>query len=104
MGPVPERRRSQAVRQGSAKASPPVRVWASPPVLLLILALLAAAIAGPIIGIRQFDAASRSELLMSAAREELDGLVRTQLAEETGLRGFVGTHDAYFLEPDGPPN
>ncbi len=41
---------------------------------------------------------------MSAAREELDGLVRTQLAEETGLRGFVGTHDAYFLEPDGPPN
>ncbi len=59
---------------------------------------------GPIIGIRELDAASRTALLVSEAREELDGLVRTQLAEETGLRGFVGAHDRYFLEPDGPPN
>jgi serine phosphatase RsbU (regulator of sigma subunit) len=66
--------------------------------------LLAAAVIGPIIGIRELDAASRTELQMSAAREELDGLVRMQLAEETGLRGFAGTRDHYFLEPDGPPN
>ena len=31
-------------------------------------------------------------------------LVREQLSEETGLRGFVATHDRYFLDPDGPPN
>ena len=70
----------------------------------MAVALLAAAIIGPIIGIRELDAASHTALLVSAAREELDGLVRTQLAEETGLRGFVGTRDPYFLEPDGPPN
>jgi sigma-B regulation protein RsbU (phosphoserine phosphatase) len=41
---------------------------------------------------------------LSVARDNLDALVRSQLSEETGLRGFVSTRDRDFLQPDGPPS
>ncbi|HTJ27936.1 MAG TPA: SpoIIE family protein phosphatase [Candidatus Limnocylindria bacterium] len=56
------------------------------------------------IGIRELDAASGAQVRLSNARSELDTLLAMQLAEETALRGYVATRDAYFLEPDGPPN
>jgi hypothetical protein len=37
-------------------------------------------------------------------RADLDALLRTQLAEETAMRGYVSTGDRFFLDPDGPPN
>src|ERR1700682_3783634 len=91
-------RRSQVVRQSSAKAPSPVRFWASPPIVLLVVAFLATAVAGPLIGIRQLDAASTAQVRLADARAELDGLLRTQLAEETGVRGYIATRDPQFLE------
>jgi serine phosphatase RsbU (regulator of sigma subunit) len=76
----------------------------SPPILLLIAAFLAVAILGPLWGIRQLNATSDAQIRLAAAREELDALVREQLAEETGLRGYIATGDRYFLVPDGPPS
>src|ERR1700676_2950286 len=98
------RRRSQVVRQSSAKAPPPVRFWASPPIVLLVVAFLATAIAGPLIGIRQLDAASMAQVRLSNTRGDLDALLRTQLAEETGVRGYIATGDSTFLEADKPPD
>jgi CHASE3 domain sensor protein len=92
------------VRQSSAKAPPPVRFWASPPIVLLVAAFLATAIAGPLIGIRQLDAASSAQIRLGDARSELDVLLRTQLAEETGVRGYIATRDASFLDADRPPD
>src|SRR3982074_1891462 len=97
------RRRSVVVRQSSAKAPPPVRFWASPPIVLLVVAFLATAIAGPLIGIRQLDAASMAQVRLSNTRGDLDALLRTQLAEETGVRGYIATRDPSFLEADKPP-
>jgi CHASE3 domain sensor protein len=99
-----DRRRSQVVRQSSAKAPPPVRFWASPPIVLLVAAFLATAIAGPLIGIRQLDAASGAQVRLADARGDLDALLRTQLAEETGVRGYLATRDPSFLEGDKPPD
>ena len=62
------------------------------------------AVIGPILAIRQLDAGSVRLVQLGAAGEDLDALVRAQLSEETGLRGFISTHDRYFLDPDGPPN
>ncbi len=62
------------------------------------------AIIGPILAIRQLDAGSTRLVRLGVAGEDLDALVRAQLSEETGLRGFTSTHDRYFLDPDGPPN
>src|ERR1700682_3199109 len=98
------RRRSQVVRQSSAKAPPPVRFWASPPIVLLVAAFLATAIAGPLIGVRQLDAASGAQVRLANARSDLDALLRIQLAEETSLRGYMATHDRLFLEEDQPPD
>src|SRR4030081_2931573 len=98
------RRRSQVVRQSSAKAPPPVRFWASPPIVLLVAAFLATAIAGPLIGVRQLDAASGSQVRLADARSDLDALLRIQLAEETSLRGYLSSHNPLFLESDQPPN
>lgn len=92
------------VRQSSAKAPPPVRFWASPPIVLLVLAFLATAIAGPLIGIRQLDAASGAQVRLADARSDLDALLRTQLAEETGLRGYIATRDPQFFGTDRPPD
>jgi serine phosphatase RsbU (regulator of sigma subunit) len=86
------------VRQSSAKAPPPVRFWASPPIVLLVAAFLATAIAGPLIGVRQLDAASGSQVRLADARSDLDALLRIQLAEETSLRGYLATHNPLFLD------
>ena len=67
-------------------------------------AFLAVAIVGPFLGLRQLDAETNAQSNLSRAREAVDAIVREQLSEETGLRGFVSTHDRYFLDPDGPPN
>ena len=68
------------------------------------MAFLATALAGPLIGVRQLDAASAAQVRLANARSELDALLRVQLAEETALRGFVSTHDPIFLDEDKPPN
>lgn len=76
----------------------------SPPILLLLGAFIAVAVIGPVWGIRQLDAESSEQTKLSAAREAVDTVVREQLSEETGLRGYISTRDRYFLDPDGPPN
>jgi serine phosphatase RsbU (regulator of sigma subunit) len=69
-----------------------------------VAAFVAVAIVGPIWGIHQLDTESTAQVNLSAAREGVDAVLREQLSEETGLRGYVATHDRYFLDPDGPPN
>jgi sigma-B regulation protein RsbU (phosphoserine phosphatase) len=70
----------------------------------LVAAFVVVAVIGPILAIRQLDAGSVRLVQLAAAGENLDALVRAQLSEETGLRGYISTHDRYFLDPDGPPN
>jgi len=70
----------------------------------LVAAFIVVAIIGPILAIRQLDAGSTRLVQLGVAGEDLDALVRAQLSEETGLRGYTSTHDRYFLDPDGPPN
>jgi serine phosphatase RsbU (regulator of sigma subunit) len=70
----------------------------------LAAAFLAVAVIGPIWAIRQLDAGSTRLQQLGTAGEELDSVVREQLSEETGLRGFMATRDRYFLDSDGPPN
>jgi serine phosphatase RsbU (regulator of sigma subunit) len=67
-----------------------------------VAALLATAILGPLIGIRQLDAASNAEVRLSSARVDLDTLVQRQLGEETDLRGYVATRDPLFIESRPP--
>lgn len=74
----------------------------SPPVLLLIGAFLLVAVAGPIYGLRQLDAASTEQVELGQGREHLEALLRAQLSEETELRGYVATRDRYFLDEDTP--
>jgi CHASE3 domain sensor protein len=69
-----------------------------------VLAFLATAVAGPLIGIRLLDAASNAQVRLADARAALDTLLRTQLAEETGVRGYISTRDPQFLEADKPPD
>ncbi|GAC1402818.1 MAG: hypothetical protein NVSMB64_03300 [Candidatus Velthaea sp.] len=76
----------------------------SPPILLLIGLFVAVAIIGGIVGASQLDAATSAQVRLGIARDDLDGLLRTQLSEETGVRGFLATGQRYFLEPDGPPS
>ena len=90
------------VRQDSAKVPPPVRFWASPPIVLLVAAFIGAAIAGPGYAIHQLDAASREQVGLADARAQLDGALAAQLAEETALRGYVSTRDAVFLDGEEP--
>ncbi|GAC1423256.1 MAG: hypothetical protein NVS3B16_26650 [Vulcanimicrobiaceae bacterium] len=59
---------------------------------------------GGVVGASALDAATNAQVRLGLARDELDGLLRIQLSEETGLRGFLATGQRYFLEPDGPPN
>jgi CHASE3 domain sensor protein len=68
------------------------------------VAFIAVAIAGPLITVRQLDAASNAQVRLADTRADLDGLFTIQLVEETALRGYVATRDPNFLEPDGPPN
>ncbi len=69
-----------------------------------MVAFLATALAGPLIGVRQLDAASSAQVRLANARSDLDALLRVQLAEETALRGYMSTHDPQFLGEDRPPN
>jgi serine phosphatase RsbU (regulator of sigma subunit) len=64
--------------------------------------LLAIAIAGEFIGAALLDNASKSGQRLTAAREDLDALVRRQLVEEIGLRGYVATGRRSFLEQESP--
>jgi serine phosphatase RsbU (regulator of sigma subunit) len=96
-------RRSQVVRQSSAKAPPPVRFWASPPIIALVAAFLATALAGPLIGVGQLDAASGAQIRLTNARSDLDDLLRIQLDEETALRGYVSTKNPLFLDTQDLP-
>ncbi|HTW82813.1 MAG TPA: SpoIIE family protein phosphatase [Candidatus Sulfotelmatobacter sp.] len=72
--------------------------------VLLIAVFVATTIAGPLIGIRQLDAAANAQTRLSNARTDLDGLVQMQLGEETGLRGYVATRDPQFLSAEGQPS
>jgi CHASE3 domain sensor protein len=76
----------------------------SPPILLLVAAFLIVAVLGPWWGIRKLNAASDALTNLTKASDTLDDLVRSQLSEEAGLRGFVATRDREFLAPAGPPN
>ncbi len=53
---------------------------------------------------RQLDAATNAQVRLADTRADLDALFAIQLAEETGLRGYVATRDKNYLDPDGPPN
>jgi hypothetical protein len=66
--------------------------------VLLVAAFLATAIAGPLIGVHQLDAASSAQTRLANARSDLDALLRVQLDEEASLRGYVSTHDPAFLD------
>jgi hypothetical protein len=70
--------------------------------VLLVAAFLATAIAGPLIGVHQLDAASSAQTRLANARSDLDALLRVQLDEEASLRGYISTHDPLFLD-DNPP-
>ncbi len=69
-----------------------------------MLAFLATAIAGPLIGVRQLDAASGAQFRLANARSGLDALLQMQLAEETSLRGYLSTRNPTFLDENKPPN
>jgi serine phosphatase RsbU (regulator of sigma subunit) len=74
----------------------------SPPILFLAALLLAIAIAGEFIGAALLDNASHAGQRLVAARDDLDALVRRQLLEEIGLRGYVATGRRSFLEQETP--
>jgi serine phosphatase RsbU (regulator of sigma subunit) len=69
-----------------------------------VLAFLATAIAGPLIGVRQLDAASGAQFRLANVRSDLDAVLRMQLAEETSLRGYLSTRSTTFLDENKPPN
>ena len=70
----------------------------SPPILLLVGVLLAVAVAGEFVAVSLLHNASRSEQRLAAARNDLEDLVRRQLVDEIGLRGYVATGQRSFLE------
>ena len=74
----------------------------SPPILFLAAVLLAIAIVGEFVGAALLDNASHAGQRLVAARDDLDALVRRQLAEEIGLRGYVATGHRSFLEQELP--
>jgi hypothetical protein len=57
------------------------------------------AIVGEVIGASLLDNASARLARLVAARAELDTLVREQLVDEIGLRGYMATGERSFLEP-----
>jgi len=58
----------------------------SPPIFLLIGIFLAVAIGGPIVAVRQLDAAATAEVRITNAQEDLETLLREQLDEESAIR------------------
>lgn len=68
----------------------------SPPILLLVCCLLAVAISGEIVGAVFLDRVASAGRSVDFARDDLDTLVRMQLADEIGLRGYIATGDRSF--------
>ncbi len=67
-------------------------------------AFIAATVVGPALGIRELRGLAAHLQRLNDARESVDAIVREQLLEEAGLRGFVSTRDTRYLEPVGPPD
>jgi hypothetical protein len=67
-----------------------------------VCCLLAVAIIGEIAGAIVLDRAAAAGAQVDAARDQLDTLVRLQLADEIGLRGYVATGDRSFEETATP--
>lgn len=65
----------------------------------LILAVLIVAVVAGFVTVRQLGAAAKESKLLFAVQQNLDGLIRVQLDEETALRGYLVTKDNAFLEP-----
>jgi serine phosphatase RsbU (regulator of sigma subunit) len=59
---------------------------------------------GPALGIRELRGEAGALARLNAAHADADAIVREQLSEEAGLRGFVATRDPQYLEPVGPPD
>jgi hypothetical protein len=64
--------------------------------------LLAVTIAGQIVGASLADRASNRAQQLAHARGDLDALVREQLADENGLRGYVATGERSYLAQGVP--
>ena len=70
----------------------------------LVLGALLAAILAVAVGISfriytQLDSAAAFERALVSTQQTLDDLVRVQLDEETGLRGYLATNSTLFLQP-----
>jgi len=70
----------------------------------LVLGALLAAILGIALGISvriytQLDDAQRVQRVLVTAQQQLDEVVRVQLDQETGMRGYVATGARIFLQP-----
>jgi CHASE3 domain sensor protein len=64
--------------------------------------LLAVLVVATVVSVRiytQLDASVRDQRALVDAEQELDAVVRVQLDQETGLRGFLATGQALFLDP-----
>ncbi len=65
----------------------------------LVLVCLVIAVVGSIFAIGQLDRADAQQVRLSDALGDLDAVLRAQLDEETGVRGYVATHQRNLLEP-----
>jgi CHASE3 domain sensor protein len=61
--------------------------------------ILAVALLGAFRIYRQLDEAANVERTLVRAQQQLSFVVRAQLDEETGLRGFLATNERSFLDP-----
>jgi serine phosphatase RsbU (regulator of sigma subunit) len=70
---------------------------------LLLVALLAAVVAVAVVSslriYNQLDAAATLQRTLVDAQQKVDDVIRVQLEEETGLRGYLASGQTYFLEP-----
>jgi len=60
------------------------------------------AIAGEFVSASLLDGAAHSLQSLALAREDLDAILRQQLYDEVGVRGYVATGDRSFLEQGSP--
>ncbi len=71
----------------------------SPPIFLLIGVFLAVAIGGPIVAVRQLDAAATAEVRITNAQADLESLLRAQLDEESSVRAGGAPVSTYEPAP-----
>jgi serine phosphatase RsbU (regulator of sigma subunit) len=75
----------------------------SVPSALLLVALLAAFVAIAVVSslriFNQLDDAASLQRTLVDAQQQVDEVIRVQLEEETGLRGYLASGQTYFLEP-----